>query len=44
MKENLNMGVKYSTADFGKFSTAIDIMVVRSITVRERISKALQGV
>ena len=24
MKENLNMGGKYSTADFGKFSTAID--------------------
>ncbi len=26
MKENLNMGGKYSTADFGKFSTAIDNM------------------
>ena len=24
MKENLNMGGKYSTADSGKFSTAID--------------------
>ena len=27
MKENLNMGGKYSTADFGKFSTAIDTKI-----------------